>query len=133
MDKNGEITGKIIKTKGERAIVEILKKDGREATGETLDVSCPLKTSPGWLVRIKWQKTSKTTDNLLLLLPPVAAVIAGAIFGYHMALRMKMPTDRGILFGALLWGVFGLSYSYKYWRDTYGRGLQPTVVDILKK
>lgn len=133
MDKDEEIIGKIIKTKGERSLVEVLKKGGREASGETLDVSNPLKTSPGWLVRIKWQKTSKTVDNVLLVLPSAASLIAGAIFGYHMASRMKMPQEWGALFGAILWGVFGFSHSYKYWRDNYGRGLQPTVVAILKK
>jgi hypothetical protein len=133
MDKKEEIIGKIIKIKGERAIVEVLKKDGRETTGETLDVNNPLQTKAGWLVKIKWQKTGKIADNTLLILPTLAAIIAGGIFGYYMARRMKAPAEWGVLAGAVLWGLFGLSYSYKYWRDTYGRGLQPTVVDIMKK
>jgi hypothetical protein len=133
MDDKEEIIGKIIKIKGERAIVEVLKEDGWEKTGKTLDVNDPLKTKIGWVVRIKWKETGKITDNALLVLPTLASMLAGALFGYHMAQRVKVPTEWGLLAGTVLWGLFGLSYSYKYWRDTYGRGLQPTVEDVLKR
>lgn len=133
--KNNEIIGHVVKTKGERAIVEIYEKNSKKKSKEVLDVSNPINAKIGYIVKIEWRRVSKSRDKFMLVMPPILSLLAGAIFSYNLAgfLSRKNPVDTVTVMaiGVSIWTALGIFYSFRYWRDTYGRGLQPTIMSII--
>ncbi len=130
-----EVIGQVESTYGERAIVEVFKKGTKKKSGEKLDASNQLNAKPGFVVNVAWRQISKKKDNMMLILPPVLATIAGLIVSYHMVWYIKkpLPREQVMLVGTLIWTLLGAFYSFRYWRYTYGRGLQPTITGIIRK
>ena len=129
--------GQVAKTKGDRAIVELYEKNSKQKSGEILDALNTVKARRGYIVKVTWREINKTKDKLMLVLLPVCFIIAGIFFGYVMteyfARRKAVPLEDVMMVSVGVWGVLGFFYTFKYWRDTYGRGDQPTIIDIIGK
>jgi hypothetical protein len=131
-EKSEEILGKVLNASGERAIVGLFQAGGQELSGEELDVLNSLAARPGAVVELDWIQVSARRDKIMLVLPSILSVAAGAILGYHLALRFKQPVQYGMLLGAGIWLSLGLLSSFRYWKYTYGRGRQPNIVKIVR-
>lgn len=135
--KKEVVIAQVMKTKGDRAIVELYENNSKKKSGETLDALNNVKAKEGYIVKVSWREINKTKDKLMLLVPPIFFIIAGVIFSYamteHFARRKVVPLEDVMIVGVGIWAFLGLMYSFRYWRYTYGRGLQPTVIDVVRK
>ncbi len=116
--------GKVSELKGYRALVLVKGQDGEE---QAIDALNNLNAKKGDKVKVVWRKTSRMRDISMIVGPPLLCIAAGIIFGYRMALYLKMAIDMGIAAGVAIWLLLGISYSFRYWRYAYGRGLQPVI------
>lgn len=136
-ERKDEIIGEVVKTSGERAIVELFEKNSKKKSNEVVDVSNPIKAPKGYIVRIEWRKTSKTRDNFMLFAPPVLSAIAGVVFSYGMFdyfnRRKPVPFEDVMMICVGVWLFLGLFYSIRHYRQNYGRGNQLTIIGILRK
>ena len=135
--KQEDIFGEVVKVKGERVIVEIFKSNSKEKSGEVLDAANPISAKSGYIVKLAYRKIGKKSDFLMLIMPPILCLIAGVIFSYsmveHFNRKKPVATEDVMPIGVAVWLFVGLYFSYKYWRDVYGRGRQLTVVNIIAK
>lgn len=136
-ERKDEIIGEVVKVNGERAMVELFEKNSKKKSKEVLDVSNPIKAPQGYIVKIEWRKMSRFRDNFMLFAPPVLSAIAGVIFSYGMfdyfSLRKPVPLEDVMFIGVGAWLSLGLFYSVRHFRQNYGRGNQPTIVNIIRK
>ncbi len=132
MKKAEQQIGKIVRLKGDRAFVALITS-GEEKQAEEIDALNSISARKGDKVTIAWRSISKKKDLLMLWAPPLLSIIAGAIFGYRMAIYLKYPPEEGLFYGILIWLFLGVVYSFRYWLYAYGRGLQPTVINILER
>jgi hypothetical protein len=129
-----EIFGCVQEIKGSRALVQVYEGQSKRLTGEVVDALNLLGAKKDDVVKILPRKISARKDRLTMLLVPLLTGVVGLLFGYRMAIYTKQEEILPVIvFGAALWLIPGGIYARRYWRDVYQRGMQPTIVDIVRR